>query len=76
MKTTTFTELRKNAKLYFDAVEKGEKIRVYRHGKQIAEIIPVTNDTEVFSWKKTPHRLKIDGVSLSAAIIEERKGSN
>ncbi len=40
MKTVTFSQLRNNAKKYFDAVEQGETMEVYRHGKPVALISP------------------------------------
>jgi prevent-host-death family protein len=40
MKTVTFSQLRNNAKKYFDAVEKGETVEVYRHGKPVAILSP------------------------------------
>jgi prevent-host-death family protein len=40
MKTVTFSQLRNNAKKYFDAVEKGESVEVYRHGKPAAILSP------------------------------------
>ena len=40
MKTLTFTEFRKNASHVLDLVEKGESIRVLRHGRAIAKIVP------------------------------------
>jgi len=40
MKTVTFTEFRKNASEVLDLVENGESIRVLRHGKAIAKIVP------------------------------------
>ncbi|MGH8488291.1 MAG: type II toxin-antitoxin system Phd/YefM family antitoxin [Gammaproteobacteria bacterium] len=47
MRQTTFTELRNNAKTYFDAVEAGETVRVLRNGRPIADIVPETP-----SWKR------------------------
>jgi antitoxin (DNA-binding transcriptional repressor) of toxin-antitoxin stability system len=41
MKVVTFTEFRQNATTYFDVVEKGEMVKVLRHGKAVAEVIPV-----------------------------------
>ncbi len=72
MLTTTFTELRKNAKKYFDAAEKGERIQVLRHGKPIAEISPPSLLGEIRSWKRPALRRKIKGVSLSAQILKQR----
>lgn len=73
MKDATFTELRNNAKAYFDAVEKGETVRVYRNGKPIAEIVPLRPDSP--SWKRSATPLAIKGISLSRAILEDRERS-
>ena len=71
MRETTFTELRSHAKSYFDAVEHGEVVRVYRNGRPIADIVPVRSDTP--SWKKPPRtRLELNGLSLSQAVIADR----
>ena len=71
MRETTFTELRKNAKTFFDAVEAGETVRIYRKGKPIADIVPLASG--VPSWKKTPpRRLTIKGVSLTEEILIDR----
>ena len=48
MQETTFTELRNHAKDFFDAVEAGDTVRVFRNGKPIAEIVPVRSATP--SW--------------------------
>ena len=37
MRQAAFTDLRNNAKLYFDYVEAGESVRVLRNGKPIAD---------------------------------------
>ena len=39
MRDATFAEPRNHAKDYFDAVEGGDTVRVFRNGKPIAEII-------------------------------------
>ena len=53
MTQTTFTDFRKHAKAYFDSVEKGETVRVIRHGKVIAEIVPPSKAGKA-RWKKPP----------------------
>ena len=64
MRQVAFTELRNNAKAFFDMVETGESIRVMRNGKPVADIMPVTQDLP--SWKrKAAQPLVIDGVSIS-----------
>lgn len=72
MHEATFTELRNNAKQYFDIVEAGGAVRVLRNGKPIADIVPIAQ--KVPSWKKrrvVP--LLIDGVSLSEMVMRERR---
>jgi len=75
MKQVSFTEFRKNAASYFDAVEKGETIRVLRHGKSVAEIFPVPAEERIPAWKRPGLRLKVKGLSLSRKIIREREES-
>ncbi len=72
MRQATFTEVRNNAKTYFDIVESGESIRVLRNGKPIADIIPVVADLP--SWKRRKAQpLVLDSVSVSRMILEERE---
>lgn len=71
MRETTFTELRNQAKSYFDLVEAGEIVRVLRNGKPIAEIHPIAADLP--SWKQRHARpLAIGGEEISRMILEER----
>jgi len=75
MKMVTFTEFRQNAATYFDAVEQGETIKVLRHGKPVAEIIPASDEERILSWKQPGLRLSVKGASLSREILKERKRS-
>ncbi|MBI2320267.1 MAG: type II toxin-antitoxin system Phd/YefM family antitoxin [Betaproteobacteria bacterium] len=71
MREATFTELRNQAKRYFDLVEAGETVRVLRNGRPIADIHPIQKD--VPSWKQRKARpLAIKGVSISKLILDER----
>lgn len=70
MTTTTFSELRNNARKYFDKVEHGEVVEIYRHGKPVAILTPV-KPMAASRWK-TSHPAKLRGASLSAAILDER----
>jgi len=74
MKVVTFTQFRQNAATYFNAVEKGETIRVLRHGKAVAEVVPASEEG-VVSWKQPGLKLSIRGASLSREILKERKQS-
>jgi antitoxin (DNA-binding transcriptional repressor) of toxin-antitoxin stability system len=73
MQEATFTELRSHAKDYFDAVEGGDTIRVFRNGKAIAEIVPVR--TGIPSWKRQAQPLTIKGISLGGEILSDRQKS-
>lgn len=70
MQEVTFTDLRKHAKAYFDAVEMGETVRVYRNGKPVAEIVPLRQTHP--SWKNTLPVTSLKGLSLSGEILEDR----
>jgi len=72
MTQTTFTEFRKHAKAYFDSVEKGETVRVVRHGKVIAEIKSPDEHLNKKSWKKPGLKLVVPGVSLTKALLADR----
>ena len=72
MQETTFTELRAHAKRFFDAVERGETVRVLRNGKPTAEIIPIRAATP--SWKSGALPMTIKGLDLSREIIKDRVG--
>ena len=75
MTQTTFTEFRKHAKTYFDSVEKGATIQVLRHGKVIAEITPPHENADNKAWKKPGLKLLVPGVSLTKAVLTERRES-
>ena len=70
MYSVTFSEFRNSAKKYFDAVEKGESVQVYRKGKPVAIVMPA-EERSLKRWKSALP-LKLEGVSLSRAIISER----
>ena len=67
---TTFTELRNNAKAFFDAVEKGQTVRVFRSGKAIAQIVPIKGTAP--AWKRTSAPLNISGLALSREVLKDR----
>jgi len=73
MKRATFSELRNNARKYFDAVEQGESVEIYRKGKPVAILSPVESRSHT-RWK-TSAPLVLEGVSLSETILREREES-
>ena len=70
MQDATLTELRNHAKDYFDAVEGGDTVRVFRNGKPIAKIVPIR--PEIPSWKRRATSLTVKGLSLSREILRDR----
>ena len=74
MQETNVVELRKHIKHYFDIVESGEVVRVYRNGKPIAEILPLTKREA--TWKRAAPLLTIPGLSLSREILKDRAESD
>jgi antitoxin (DNA-binding transcriptional repressor) of toxin-antitoxin stability system len=73
MREATFSELRNHAKDYFDAVEGGDTVRIFRNGKAIAEIVPIRSGTP--SWKRNTAPLTIKGLSLGREIVSDRDES-
>lgn len=71
MITVTFSELRNNARKYFDAVEEGETIQVCRHGKPVAVLTPIAQHS-MARWRRSSP-LTIEGAALSQAILDERR---
>ena len=69
MQETNVVELRKRIKHYLDVVQGGEVVRVYRNGKPIAEILPLTRREA--SWKREVPRLTVPGLSLSREILKD-----
>ncbi|HUT34422.1 MAG TPA: type II toxin-antitoxin system prevent-host-death family antitoxin [Planctomycetota bacterium] len=72
MVTVTFTDLRNHAKKYFDAVQEGETLEVYRHGKPIAVVSPARRPASDY-WKRRVAPLAIEGLSLSKEILADRE---
>lgn len=73
MITVTFTEFRRKASALLDDVEKGEIVRILRHGKPVADVSPPSSyASDLPSWKKPGLKLCAKGVALSRAIIDER----
>jgi prevent-host-death family protein len=75
MKSLSFTEFRKRASEILTLVEKGETVRVVRHGKTVAKIVPAETEEKTPSWKQHGLRLVRPGASISKAILQERRKS-
>lgn len=75
MKTVTFTEFRRNASKLLHLVEKGETVRILRHGRAIAQVVPAEARDVALAWRKPRQRLVLSGESLAKAVLEERRSS-
>jgi len=78
MHTIALSEFRANASAMIDLVEKGETVRILRHGKPVAELVPLTTiaSAKVPSWKRPFEPVQLPpGASLSDAVLGERNES-
>ena len=77
MQILPLSEFRANASAMLDLVEKGETVRILRHGKPVADLVPVQDEAKaVPHWKQpiTPRKVvRADGKSIAQLIIEERE---
>lgn len=71
MQQTTFSEFRRHAKDYFDEVERGDVVRVYRNGRPIADIVPIPSVDP--AWKRPVPRLAVRGGLASRAVMQGRE---
>jgi prevent-host-death family protein len=80
MHTIPLSEFRAHASAMIDLVEQGETVRILRHGRPVAELVPLKPEEDpakVPSWKRPiePLRyLKPPAKSGAQMIIEEREG--
>jgi antitoxin (DNA-binding transcriptional repressor) of toxin-antitoxin stability system len=74
LQETNVAELRKHIKRYLDAVESGEIVRIYRRGKQVAEIKPLT--AHEVAWRREAPQLIFPGLLLSREILRDRSESD
>lgn len=74
MKTLPLSEFRANASATLDLVEQGQSVRIMRHGRPVADLVPVRehDDDRLPNWKKpfAPVRLP-PGASLSRAVRDD-----
>ena len=73
------SEFRAHTSAMIDLVEKGETVRILRHGKPVAELVPMQPQVaqKVPRWKIPIEPLNIvrpDGKTGAQLIIEEREG--
>ena len=74
------SEFRANTAAMIDLVERGETVRILRHGKPVADLVPTQPQAEqkVPRWKLPIEPLNIkwpEGMSGAKMIIEERENA-
>ena len=79
MHTLPLSEFRANVAAMIDLVEHGDTVRILRHGKPVADLVPTQPQAEqkVPRWKMPIEPLNIsrpDGKTGAQLIIEEREG--
>ncbi|RZJ03048.1 MAG: type II toxin-antitoxin system prevent-host-death family antitoxin [Haliea sp.] len=80
MHTLSLSEFRAHASEMIDLVEQGETVRILRHGKPVAELVPIkaAEQAQVPPWNLPIEPLKInwpEGMSGAQLIIEERENA-
>ena len=78
MRIIPLSEFRANASAMLDLVEKGETVRILRHGKPVAELVPLqpAPPAKTPSWKRPFEPVQLpSGASLSMAVLDERNES-
>ena len=79
MRTLPLSEFRASASAMLDLVAQGEAVRILRHGKPVADLVPIRADVAVKipAWKRRdfePLALPA-GKSLADAVIDGRGGA-
>ena len=76
MRCLPLSEFRANTSAMLDLVQQGETVRIMRHGKPVADLVPVGNGArdKVPSWKQPFDPVLLPpGVSLTQAVFDERE---
>lgn len=78
MKTLSLSEFRAHTSEMVDLVQQGETVRILRHGKPVADLVPVAVDApgRVPSWKRPIEPLRVtrgDGASGARRVLDLRE---
>lgn len=75
MITVTYTDFRSHVKRYVEAAERGETVEIHRRGRPAAVLSAAKKPADDY-WKQVkPLPIKLDGVSASQMIVQEREES-
>jgi len=75
MHVLPLSEFRANASAMLDLVAQGETVRIMRHGKPVADLVPVRDEQPLRqpSWKQPFDPVQLPPhASLSQAVLDER----
>ena len=75
MHTLPLSEFRANTSAMLDLVEQGETVRIMRHGKAVADLVPIQDAriAKLPNWKQPFEPVQLpQGVSLSQAVLDQR----
>ena len=80
MHTLSLSEFRAHASEMIDLVEKGETVRILRHGKPVAELVPARPGAGATapSWKRAIQAVQYTSTPVpsgAALVMEERAGA-
>jgi prevent-host-death family protein len=76
MHTLPLSEFRANASAMLDLVEKGETVRIMRHGKPVADLVPVRQEDISKASYQEPFEPVIElpsGYSAVQGLLDERE---
>ena len=76
MQELPLSEFRANAASVLDRVQQGQTVRILRHGKPVADLVPVrANEADRLpNWKQAFAPVQLaPGVSLSQAVLDRRE---
>ena len=78
MHTLALSEFRANVSAMLDLVEQGQTVRILRHGKPVAELVPVSAAARELqpAWKQAiapACAARADGKTAAQLLLEERE---
>ena len=78
MHTLALSEFRANVSAMLDLVEQGQTVRILRHGKPVADLVPVKADAKEQqpAWKQAiapACAARADGKTAAQLLLEERE---
>ena len=81
MLTMPLSEFRANTSAMIDLVEQGETVRILRHGRPVAELVPARPDAgqTVPSWKRAIQAVQYANAPVpsgAALVMQQRTGAH